>query len=59
MPSILKVKIINARGLPIMDRMSELTDAYVLIKFGDEEQKTKVCKKTLHPIWQEDFRFEA
>ena len=60
MPCILKVRIISARGLPIMDRTSELTDAYVEVKFGDfDAQKTAVCKKSLNPNWNEDFRFEV
>ncbi len=29
MPGIVKVKVLSARDLPIMDRSSELTDAFV------------------------------
>ena len=29
MPAVVKVKVIRARDLPIMDRSSELTDAFV------------------------------
>lgn len=60
MPCVLKVKIFTARDLPIMDRKSELTDAYVEVKFGDlEVQRTQVQRKTLNPTWNEDFRFEV
>lgn len=29
MPGIVRVKVVSARDLPIMDRRSELTDAFV------------------------------
>lgn len=29
MPAIVSVKVISARDLPVMDRSSELTDAFV------------------------------
>jgi hypothetical protein len=29
MPGKLKVKVIGARGLPVMDRSTDLTDAFV------------------------------
>ena len=48
----------EARDLPVMDSRSELTDAYVEVKFGDEMFRTPVCRKTLCPIWNADFRFE-
>jgi uncharacterized protein YbjQ (UPF0145 family) len=43
-----------------MDRTSELTDAYVEVRFADfEVQRTQICRKTLNPVWNEDFRFEV
>ena len=52
MPGIVKVRILEARDLPIMDRASELTDAYVTIKFHEKHMfKTSVCSKTLCPKW--------
>lgn len=60
MPCILKVHVEAARGLPAMDRTSEVADAYVELRFADSEiQRTSVCRKTLNPIWREDFRFEV
>eukprot|EP00741_Cyanophora_paradoxa_P014632 tig00020816_g14112.t1 len=60
MPSLLKIRIGSARNLPVMDRSSELADAYVEIKFADQEtQKTEVKRKSLNPVWNEDFRFEV
>lgn len=59
MPCILKVHVEAARGLPAIDRTSELADAYVEVRFADAEvQRTLVCRKTLNPSWREDFRFE-
>lgn len=60
MGAIVKINIARARNLPIMDRASGLTDAYVEIKFGPKiECKTTVCKKTLNPIWDQQFRLEV
>ncbi|KAF9436765.1 hypothetical protein BGZ76_003038 [Entomortierella beljakovae] len=60
MPCILKIRVIGARDLPVMDKASDLTDAYVEVRFADfEAQRTAVCRKTLNPVWNEDFRFEV
>ena len=32
MPGIVQVKVVSARDLPIMDRSSELTDAFVEVQ---------------------------
>ena len=55
MPCIVKVRILEARDLPVMDRASELTDAYVVIKFLELGFKTNVCPKTLNPKWNSGF----
>jgi len=60
MPCILKIRIEAARGLPIIDRTSELADAYVEVRFGElGVQRTRVCRKTLDPVWKQDFRLEV
>ncbi|KAF9355095.1 hypothetical protein BGX26_007000 [Mortierella sp. AD094] len=60
MPCILKIRVVGARDLPVMDKASDLTDAYVEVRFADfEAQRTAVCRKTLNPVWNEDFRFEV
>ncbi|XP_059179627.1 C2 domain-containing protein 5-like [Physella acuta] len=60
MPGKVKVRILSARDLPVMDRASELTDAFVEIRFGNETFKTDVCKKSLRPQWNSEwFKFEV
>jgi hypothetical protein len=47
MPGKIKVGIIKARNLPIMDRSSDSSDAFVEVRFGaNNYDKTHVCKKT-------------
>eukprot|EP00127_Corallochytrium_limacisporum_P004417 Clim_evm25s161 gene=Clim_evmTU25s161 len=58
MPGIVKVRVIAARDLPVMDRASDLADTYVECRIGDDSFKTNVCPKTLNPVWNADFRFE-
>jgi hypothetical protein len=54
------VKILAARDLPVMDRTSDLTDAFAEVKLGDMTYKTDVCRKSLNPEWNSDwFDFEV
>eukprot|EP00736_Rhodelphis_marinus_P014184 Rmarinus@m.29539 len=60
MPCTLKVRVIAARDLPVMDKASELTDAYVEVRFADTQpQRTEIKKRTLSPTWNQDFRIEV
>ncbi|XP_076811783.1 C2 domain-containing protein 5-like isoform X2 [Clavelina lepadiformis] len=60
MPGRLKVRIIAGRHLPVMDRASELTDAFVEVKFGSLTYKTEVFPKSLNPTWNSEwFKFEV
>ncbi|KAF5300394.1 hypothetical protein FQR65_LT01015 [Abscondita terminalis] len=60
MPGKVKVKIIAGKNLPVMDRSSDTTDAYVEIKLGTTTYKTEVCRKSLNPQWNSDwYRFEV
>nr|XP_022914796.1 C2 domain-containing protein 5 isoform X1 [Onthophagus taurus]XP_022914797.1 C2 domain-containing protein 5 isoform X1 [Onthophagus taurus] len=60
MPGKVKVKILAGRNLPVMDRSSDTTDAYVEIKLGNITYKTDVCRKSLHPQWNSDwYKFEV
>ena len=60
MPAIIRVKVIDARDLPVMDRASDLTDAFVELRLGTALFKTDVCRKSLNPQWDSDwFKFEV
>ncbi|XP_057300956.1 C2 domain-containing protein 5-like isoform X2 [Hydractinia symbiolongicarpus] len=60
MPAIVKVKVIEAKELPIMDRASDLTDAFVEIRLGSLTYKTDVYRKSLNPLWDSEwFKFEV
>ncbi|XP_021704770.1 C2 domain-containing protein 5 [Aedes aegypti] len=60
MPGKVKVKVLAGRNLPVMDRGSDTTDAFVEIKFGSITHKTDVCRKSLNPVWNSDwYRFEV
>lgn len=61
MPGKVKVKVLAGRNLPVMDRGSDTTDAFVEIKFGSVTHKTDVCRKSLNPHWNNSdwYRFEV
>nr|CDS15592.1 C2 calcium dependent membrane targeting [Echinococcus granulosus] len=59
MPAAVKVKVLAARNLPVMDRTSFLTDAFVEVRLGNTMFKTEVIRRTLNPEWNSDwFCFE-
>ncbi|KAJ2000713.1 hypothetical protein GGI04_004043, partial [Coemansia thaxteri] len=59
MPCLLKIKIIRARSLPVMDRQSSKADAYVEIRFANQYPlRTSIARRTLDPVWNENFRLE-
>ncbi len=61
MPCCIKVRVVAARDLPIMDKASKLTDAYVELQFRGEhaKKKTEICRKTLNPVWDQEFRVDV
>lgn len=60
MPAKVKVQVVSARDLPVMDRSSDLADAFAEVRLGNILYKTDVCKKSLNPNWNSEwFRFEA
>lgn len=60
MPGKVKVRVVAGRNLPVMDRSSDTTDAYVEIKLGSTTFKTDVCRKSLNPQWNSDwYKFEV
>ncbi|KAL7061989.1 hypothetical protein AAHC03_01841 [Spirometra sp. Aus1] len=59
MPGTVKVKVLAARNLPVMDRTSFLTDAFVELRLGSMIFKTEVIRRSLNPEWNSDwFCFE-
>lgn len=59
MPSTLKVRVVCARDLPVMDRKTSLADPFVTMRLGDmPKASTSIARKTLNPVWNELFRFE-
>jgi Ca2+-dependent lipid-binding protein len=53
---------VEGRDLPVMDRNLQgeaFTDSYVEIWIGkNENHRTHTIRKTLNPVWDEEFRFE-
>ncbi|KAF9589734.1 hypothetical protein IFM89_028643 [Coptis chinensis] len=50
------VHVYEAQRLRAMD-LNGSSDPYVRIKLGEKKFRTKVVKKTLNPIWGEEFSF--
>lgn len=62
MPSLVRIKVERAKDLPVMDRSVQSdasTDAFVEVKVDNSTQRTPVCRKSLNPIWNSEFRFEV
>jgi hypothetical protein len=62
MPSLVRVVVDRARDLPIMDSSMQgdaSTDAFVEVRLGDEAKRTNTFRKSLNPVWNEDFIFEV
>jgi Ca2+-dependent lipid-binding protein len=60
MPCIVVVHVLSASGLAKKD-LSGKSDPYVILKCGQaKEQKSKVVRKTLKPVWDNaHFQFSA
>nr|CAD7197820.1 unnamed protein product [Timema douglasi] len=58
MPGKVKVKIVAGRNLPVMDRSSDNTDAYVEIKLGNTTFKTDVCLLLFSPHKADDSELQ-
>lgn len=59
MPGKVKVKVVAGRNLPVMNRSSDTSDAFVEVKISNTTYKTDVYRKSLNPYWNSDwFKFE-
>ena len=54
----LVLTLTRAIGLMAADR-NGLSDPFVKLRVGDDEFKSKVCFKTLDPVWHAEFEFKA
>lgn len=60
MPAKVKVRILAGRNLPVMDKSSDASDAFVEVKLGTITYKTEVYRRSLNPFWNSEwFRFEV
>eukprot|EP00048_Salpingoeca_helianthica_P008393 m.122021 g.122021 ORF g.122021 m.122021 type:complete len:82 (+) comp14590_c0_seq1:147-392(+) len=60
MPGILRVRVRAARDLPVMEKSSQSTDAYVEVRLKDVSFKSAVCWRSLNPTWDTAvFEFEV
>lgn len=60
MPGKVKVRVLAGRNLPVMDKSSETSDAFVEVKLANTTYKTDVYRKSLNPYWKSEwFKFEA
>eukprot|EP00467_Chlorarachnion_reptans_P021975 CAMPEP_0114489534 /NCGR_PEP_ID=MMETSP0109-20121206/1942_1 /TAXON_ID=29199 /ORGANISM="Chlorarachnion reptans, Strain CCCM449" /LENGTH=1094 /DNA_ID=CAMNT_0001666055 /DNA_START=35 /DNA_END=3320 /DNA_ORIENTATION=+ len=67
MAAIVMVRVYGARNLPVMDSARNTTDAYVVIRLGEKDnhsnfqmqkKETRICYNSLHPVWDQSFRFK-
>ncbi|OQR94613.1 hypothetical protein ACHHYP_01091 [Achlya hypogyna] len=59
MPCTIKIRLVEARGLPVAERATKVADAYVDITFATFEARSSVSRKSLTPRWDEEFRFDV
>ncbi|KAL0904697.1 hypothetical protein M5K25_026833 [Dendrobium thyrsiflorum] len=52
---LLKVIIVEGKRLAIRDFIS--SDPYVIVRVGELMEKTKVIKRCLNPVWNEELTF--
>ncbi|KAG8094759.1 hypothetical protein GUJ93_ZPchr0012g19834 [Zizania palustris] len=55
-PMKLLVRVVEARGLPAV-HVNGSSDPFVKLQLGKRRAKTAVAKKSLSPVWDEEFSF--
>jgi hypothetical protein len=50
------IRIISGKNLPVKD-IGGSSDPYVIVSVKEQQYKTKVQRKTLNPVWEEEFAF--
>eukprot|EP01102_Stenamoeba_stenopodia_P005238 TRINITY_DN1578_c0_g1_i1.p1 TRINITY_DN1578_c0_g1~~TRINITY_DN1578_c0_g1_i1.p1 ORF type:complete len:759 (+),score=197.44 TRINITY_DN1578_c0_g1_i1:262-2538(+) len=55
---LLNIAVLEGKDLPACDSNGK-SDPYCIIDLGKQHKKTKVCKKTLAPKWNETFDFNV
>ncbi len=59
MPARIAGVVHRALNLPVMDKASQSTEAYVTVTFADSQyHKTNSVRHSLNPSWEEHFSFE-
>eukprot|EP01102_Stenamoeba_stenopodia_P015331 TRINITY_DN5210_c1_g1_i2.p1 TRINITY_DN5210_c1_g1~~TRINITY_DN5210_c1_g1_i2.p1 ORF type:complete len:983 (-),score=198.93 TRINITY_DN5210_c1_g1_i2:102-3050(-) len=59
MPCFITIRVVEARGLPVMDQSTGLADAFVEVRCGKETKQTDVKRKDLNPLWDTTFVFQV
>ena len=52
----MKIVLVSASNLIAADKTGT-SDPYAVLKFGGKKKKSKVIKKTLNPVWNEELEF--
>eukprot|EP00898_Chlorokybus_atmophyticus_P005417 jgi/Chlat1/5877/Chrsp4S06388 len=55
-PRLVEVQVIEGKNLIAMDR-GNTSDPYCTLTYGKLKKKTKICSKTLNPVWNETITF--
>eukprot|EP00049_Salpingoeca_infusionum_P011003 m.190033 g.190033 ORF g.190033 m.190033 type:complete len:525 (+) comp14807_c0_seq1:153-1727(+) len=59
MPAVVVVRALRARGLPVMDSMTQSADPYVHVRLAQHSFRTRIQRKTLEPVWDESASFDV
>ncbi|GMT36832.1 hypothetical protein PFISCL1PPCAC_28129, partial [Pristionchus fissidentatus] len=54
LPVKISIRVVSARGLPVMNKSINNTDAFVEVRYKDDVEKTEVVT-SLEPVWNSDL----